>query len=116
MSKNLIGRFYFKQTKNGNLIGEFSNNLSTRNSTESADLVLASFNQGDFVGEYNSTWQEDDNTGHFTNLSITKKHKDIYTLQWQRDNQIIFWGEGFIANDILIGDYRDFKTIPSNLE
>ena len=33
------GRFYFTQTQNGNLLGEYSNSRSDRNYTESADVT-----------------------------------------------------------------------------
>jgi len=108
MSK-IIGRFFFKQTTNGNLIGEFSNNSSTKNSTESSDLLTP---KNTFVGEYNSTWQ-DNGTAFFAKLFIEHKANstEIYSLEWKRDNKIIFWGEGFICDGILIGDYRNFNPI-----
>ena len=106
---NLIGRFYFKRTGNGNLLGEFSNCFLKGNSTESADLIR---NVEDFEGEYNSSWQEG-GSSLFAKLFIEKKVncKGIYTLRWERNGTIIFWGEGLICNDVLIGDYRNFKDI-----
>lgn len=37
----ILGRFYFKQTQNGNLLGEFSNQRSDFNHSESADFLNA---------------------------------------------------------------------------
>jgi len=47
--KRFSGRFWFKRTVNGNLIGEFSNNVSESISTESADLITT---PESFVGVY----------------------------------------------------------------
>ena len=116
----LIGRFFFKKTDNGNLIGEFSNNPGSGISTESADLIPDSailkenadlkegYANGGFVGEYNSTWQEDGKP-HFAKLKIfikTGSHK-LFTLEWHRGKQLIFEGEGMLCDGILIGDYHD---------
>ncbi len=110
LSNNLIGRFYFKRTKNGNLIGEFSNLNSLKNSTESADAIEVEDNS--FIGEYHSTWQEN-GKAHDAKLTIEYKentHNSIYVLKWFAKGQDIkFQGEGFLVDDILIGDYRDFE-------
>jgi hypothetical protein len=100
----VTGRFYFKQTSNGNLIGEFSNDQSTGISTESADLL--GINNIDFIGTYNSTWREN-RTPSFAVLEITHKpntNNKIFTLQWRGVSN--FDGEGMLCDDILIGDYR----------
>ncbi len=66
------GRFYFKQTSNGNLIGEFSNDHSQNEiSTESADLKIAN---GNYLGEYYSTWQEKGKQPCFAKLIISSKN------------------------------------------
>ena len=53
MLDKLIGRFYFKQTSNRNLIGEFSNNIEKDIYTESADIIKSN---GKYLGVYISTW------------------------------------------------------------
>jgi len=107
---NIIGRFYFKMTKTGNLIGEYSNGGMKEVKTESADAI--SKNQG-FVGTYHSTWAEG-NKIDLTTLHINHKPdttNKIYSLEWKdQSNTIIFWGEGMLVDDLLIGDYRDFKS------
>ena len=105
MSNNLIGRFYFKQTSNGNLIGEFSNNLSDGIATESADSIGKTNN---YIGDYNSTWQENGKR-RFSNLKISQKagtSNTIFTLEWTDNGRQIFLGEGMLCDNILIGDYR----------
>ncbi len=105
MDENLIGRFYFKLTSNGNLIGEFSNNFSTGISTESADSTNI---LGNYLGVYNSTWQEDGNA-HFANLTISQKNatgNTIFTLEWRENNNLTFIGEGMLCDNILIGNYQ----------
>jgi len=104
-----IGRFYFKRTQNGNLIGEFSNNFSSSNSTESADAITRTT---DFIGNYETTWGERA-SAVFGNLSITYKPgsgDSIYILEWtDEENNKMFIGEGFVVDNMLIGDYRDFE-------
>ncbi len=105
----IIGRFYFKKTQNNNLIGEFSNNLHNRNYTESADSICATEN---FIGEYYSTWQ-DNGKATFAKLKIEYKEgsgTSLFKLEWfSEKEEKIFEGEGFLCDDMLIGDYRDFE-------
>lgn len=101
----IIGRFYFKQTRNGNLLGEFSNYKSTRNFTESANIISGF--HSDFIGNYIATWNENKPTT--LNLTITNKPSTngIFSLVWSENDKPIFKGEGFIVDDILLGDYQD---------
>jgi len=122
MSK-LIGRLFFKLTDSKNLIGEFSNNTSKRNYTESANLIIPK-NAADsrFVGEYFTTWHEENggkNECVLAKLKIEKKTgcDNIFSLTWwivQNNGQPAvdpsFWGEGILCDGILIGDYRDFEN------
>jgi hypothetical protein len=108
MPNKIYGRFYFKKTSNGNLIGEWSNRESVEVSTESADL----FEPGEdpkvpFVGKYHTTWQENGNPRHQV-LDIKKKQQNspIYALRWGND---AFTGEAMLCDDILVGDYRSGK-------
>jgi hypothetical protein len=113
LSGSLIGRFYFKKTHNGNLIGEFSNNTITIISSESADAHNGN-NPDDFVGTYNTTWQQDGQP-FFAKLTIEYRVNTgdrIYKLIWRDTNDDpIFIGEGFVFENNLIGDYRDFEII-----
>lgn len=108
-SRNLlIGRFYFKKTQTGNLVGEFSHNGSVTNFTESADIN--DYNDA-FTGNYYTTWQEN-KVSHLADLKIEFKlgtSDRIYKLTWTENGNEIFLGEGFLFDDILIGDYRNFK-------
>lgn len=111
----IIGRFYFTKTKNGNLLGEFSNNLSVKSSTEGADLIKSVLSES-YIGEYLTTWSELNNC-YLLTLLITYKPScfdKIYTLTWLDNNKKIkFWGEGFICDNLLVGDYRNFSDISS---
>jgi len=96
------GRFYFKRTTNGNLIGEWSNNNETRAFSESSDWV--SLEDSAYVGMYNSTWQEGQNPV-FAKLAITKKQGgSLFKLEWR--GKANFDGEGMLCEDLLIGDYH----------
>jgi hypothetical protein len=109
----IIGRFYFKRTTSGNLIGEFSNNTMNRNCTEGADRIYP--DTGTFVGTYMTTWSEI-NTPQVSQMVIMPKSGciNIFTVEWTdlANKNIIFSGEGMMVHDILIGDYRDQLSIP----
>jgi len=117
----LIGRFFFKLTDSKNLIGEFSNNLSKRNYTESADRIFTVAGGGKFDGDYYSTWyEEEEHESALAKLEIRQKPEceNIYSLKWSliRTNKLpdvcpTFRGEGIVCDGMLIGDYRNFNTI-----
>lgn len=104
--QRIIGRFYFR-IKNGNLIGHFSNNLQVTNFGENAHRI----NGSGFEGQFNSTWTDDVGTvqAHLT-IQLKTNSNDIYTLNWS-NGVIQFWGEGFIVDNLLIGDYRNFEEV-----
>lgn len=108
---SILGRFYFKQTTYGNLLGEFSNNKISVNLTESANIIENYV--GKFTGKFKTTWFQD--VQHNLNLEITFRentNNNIYSLTWTDEkNKIVYFGEGFLVDEILIGDYRDFETI-----
>jgi hypothetical protein len=104
------GRFYFMQTESGNLIGEYSNQLSLRNTPESAELVESN---GQFIGNYNSTWFER-NERNPVSMQINIDFKPgsegrIFILNWRENDIVHFRGEGFLANGILVGNYWDIE-------
>lgn len=109
MANNLIGCFYFKQTINGNLIGEFSNNKSPGIYTESSDSLE---NTGNYLGKYYSTWQENGKPKNAV-LEISQKlntENKIFSLTWRNSKGIsVFKGEGMLCDNTLIGDYQESK-------
>jgi len=125
---DLIGRFFFKKTDNGNLIGEFSNNQDTASSkpgtgisTESADRIYGCEEREcvnfSYHGTYRSTWQDEEGS-HLAKLKITPKKtrpKTQYSLEWCEGKDLTdltFVGEGMLCDGMLIGDYRQ----PTNAE
>ncbi len=106
----ILGRFYFKQTQSGNLLDEFSNNKSDKNSTESADLNTE-YNRA-FIGDYSSTWFEA-KSSEYLSLNISEKvgtNGKIFSLKWiDKNKKVAFYGEGFLNDNILIGNYWDDK-------
>ena len=111
----LIGRFYFRLTDSGNLIGEYSNNqCEERNYTESAIRIDQESHAEPFVGKYRSTWCEANGTKHFlAELDIRKKSKDVFLLEWRFvENGKVhskphFFGQGMLCGGMLIGNYWD---------
>lgn len=105
-----IGRFYFKLTVNGNLLGEYSNNHKDciRSCVEAANRTsewpVGSEKPGEkFVGEYISTWLEGKKCDK-VNLTITRREgsESMFLVRWSEK----FEGQGMLCDDILIGDYR----------
>jgi hypothetical protein len=111
-NNTMIGRFYFKLTAGGNLVGEFSNDSTNRTYTESADRVMPGTSS--YLGDYFSTWHEDGGTqAELTKLTITLKGgcNNIYTVIWEEypssqvPPKLRFKGEAMLCDDILVGDY-----------
>lgn len=104
----ILGRFYFTQSDTGNLLGEFSHNSIQAIITESADVREFPHPTEQFVGIYSSTWFEEGIQS--LTLDIRPKRADdrrILLLRWFDATGDIFFGEGFVANGILIGTYWD---------
>lgn len=103
----MIGNFVLTLTTSGNLIGEFTNELTTKVFTESADRTNGKIQK--YFGEFLSTWQEDE-IAIITRLIISPIHGSNelkYELKWSNLNgNLIFEGEGFIFNNYLTGFYR----------
>ncbi|ELY2018565.1 hypothetical protein SL053_002495 [Flavobacterium psychrophilum] len=104
----IIGKFYFILTKNGNLLGEFTNNGMNGN----WDIESANKNGNDnvdFVGKFISTWLEDEKSFKAV-LEIERIDEIIYKLNWKNLNGTeIFSGNAKLENDILIGNYTNEK-------
>jgi hypothetical protein len=112
MSK-ITGRFYFKLTANGNLLGEYSNNQSSCCVTEAANRILEKGvpvcnERYDFVATYKSVWRESGDGGVCSDLSIRVKEgcSGIYSLEWKSSAGVHqFDGEGMLCDEILVGNY-----------
>ena len=101
----IIGNFYFQQTENGNLLGEYTNTSIKKIYTEFA-IPITNF-EIPFIGKFNSTWFEEDNLLIISSiLEIEKISNFKYDLKWKNDNKIIFIGEGFVKDNMLIGFYK----------
>jgi len=109
---NVAGRFYFKLTPNGNLLGEYSNNRTLSPSAESAERALDLGGQVEegatpFVGLFRSVWQEDGGAAHTAVLRIASKvgHVGIFAVDWTSPERTLFRGEAMLCDDVLIGNY-----------
>src|ERR1035438_10167021 len=83
MAKKFIGRFYFKKTSYGNLLGEFSSNSDPKIYTESADITEGKKYET-FIGQYISTWHAG-NSQEVAILKIEPKHEtddNLFSLTW----------------------------------
>lgn len=103
------GRFYFKLTNHGNLVGEYSNDTTSANLPESALRQPAS-NGTSFLGSYVSTWFEPTtNNSVAADLIVLSKLQTsgIFSLEWTGNYGIPchFKGEAMIHDGALIGNY-----------
>lgn len=106
-----IGRFYFKLTSNGNLIGEYSNSRTSSCCSEAANRVSEWPSRPDelpgagFIGKYDTAWREGAGVGK-SRLVIEREPNrlGIFKVAWTTCDTFV--GEGMLCDDILIGDYR----------
>ncbi len=112
--KELKGRFYYRLTANGNMTGEFSNNLSIHSQPESAERIPQNNVTVDspfsFLGAYHSTWFEPaDGVPVLARLEITQKlgTYQIFSVRWlnSTSHAVLFLGEAMIGEGLLIGNY-----------
>ena len=105
----LIGRFYFKITPSGNLIGEYSNRSSSSLGSFAEAATRISEGNG-WIGDYQSTWCEAPNFAVASaRLKITQVNADIFIVKWydsaEPNPKTLFDGEAMVCDGMLIGDY-----------
>lgn len=111
MPYKTVGRFYFKKTNSGNIIGEFSAD-GTETYTEGGDLRGLDKGYHDYSGTYYTTWRDEKKKPVFTELRISKKPKRLFDLVWSDAKGVTEWkGTGMLCDNILIGDYHSVATI-----
>jgi len=107
----LIGRFYFKITPSGNLIGEYSHrNPSSQGSF--AEAATRSSPGSSWVGDYRTVWCEGpSNSAESAYLKITQSASGVFSVLWceslQPNAKVIFDGEAILCDGMLVGDYHD---------
>ncbi len=102
----IVGRFYFKLTENGNLLGEYSNNITQKAYTESAVRIEAGRNE--FSGDYHSAWVEDGKAIYAKLVIGESVFGKIYSLKWEEKSGVaLFVGRGMLVDGILIGNYSN---------
>lgn len=99
------GRFYFKLTESGNLVGEYSHWAIPENRPESA-LRMKSDTPPTFAGTYTSCWFEpQEGEPVSATLTIDKRTPAVFTLHWKMPRNE-FRGEGMLCDGVLVGDYE----------
>lgn len=109
MSDKLIGRFYFKKTANGNLIGEYSNR-DPNSKRIYAEAATRTGGGSEWIGEYKTTWCEAaDHNCLSADLKIAPKREcgGLFILRWYSPggSRLLFYGEAMLCDDMLVGDY-----------
>jgi len=116
--KKLLGRFYFKRTINGNLLGEYSNSDSNckRSYAEAANVIASDTKASTdslltFVGSYHTVWHDEPYAPcAAARLEITAKQNctNLFLVSWKDigSGAVLFTGEAMLCDDILVGDYQ----------
>lgn len=108
------GRFYLRQTVNGNLSGEYSNDDSLHSMPECCCNKTAGASNcqpATFVGRYRSTWIEDPNymtVSADLEIDLKPKASQIFDLKWidPVSSKTLFRGQAMLAEGgILVGNY-----------
>ena len=116
-SPKVQGRFYFKLTDSGNLLGEYSNQLMVRNAPECACRVEGE--AGTFYGAYISTWWEPSlgkpiaarlEIGAKAAIANQPPPAGLFDLKWLdyangTQGSPLFEGEAMLSDGMLIGNY-----------
>lgn len=101
------GRFYFRVTDSGNLLGEYSHWAIDQNRPESA-LRISPAAPVSFLGSYVSSWYEPtNNAAVVATLTIGTRTPEIFTVEWSIGGKPKFRGEGMLCGGVLIGDYHE---------
>lgn len=106
----LIGRFYFKRTATGNLLGEYSHRGSASRSVYAEAATRTRAGRG-WEGTYQTVWREEPNfTPVFARLEISQAEGStvLFKVEWFDDANAarrIFEGEAMECDGNLIGDY-----------
>lgn len=103
-----FGCFHFFKLANGRLEGGYTNN-TLRTVLNEVAVPRDEFNRG-FVGVYDSTWIDRDGnpaSGVLTIEFIINTANQKFSLRWSGVNNTgDFIGEGYIINNMLIGNYK----------
>lgn len=106
----LIGRFYFKRTATGNLLGEYSHRRSDPRLVYAEAATRTSEGRG-WEGTYRTVWREGPNfTPVFARLEIRQAEGStaLFKVEWFDEASAarrIFEGEAMECDGNLIGDY-----------
>lgn len=108
MDETIIGSFFFRIEK-GNLVGLYTN--LTMNQSLGGNAIRTIGNANEFIGDFDSTWQEIAGGTDTAVLSIGRLPGSInkFILIWHQNRRIYFRGEGFLTQDgnLLVGHYTN---------
>lgn len=102
--REIFGSFYFRILANGHLSGEYINNDLRVSLRENASRINPEFNG--FEGLYSSSWEEIDGNWVDAILQIRGDQQKLF-LEWRDGLEDLFFGEGFVVNNMLIGCYSN---------
>lgn len=106
----LIGRFYFRQTANGNLLGEYSHRTSKSRSVYAEAATRTAGVKG-WIGEYRTVWREEPNftpSSALLKISHAEGSASLFQVRWfdeRNPGRLLFEGEAMECEGNLVGDY-----------
>lgn len=101
-----IGNFYFEQTENLNLLGEYTNTGMRTIDVETANVLEDNEDSLAFSGKYQTVWFDDVKPVNCILDIIAHETPNKYKLTWTINNRVLFTGEGFVRKGVLMGFYR----------
>ena len=100
---DIFGHFYFEILPDGTLTGKYANKV--RPILEPETAKPSAKEEKPLLGKYHTNWEEA-GVKHESELSIIAgKSEGHYELIWKQNDTIIYSGNGFIYDDMLIGHY-----------
>ena len=110
----VLGYFLFKILGDGCLGSKYGNTIHPRLFAECAVKTSQPDKVDDFIGEYITTWIENDGAGEIVTaeaiLEIFRRPHSTsqYRLIWrdrEPPNSILYYGEGMLSDNVLVGSY-----------
>ena len=107
----IIGTFVFRNEGDGCLNAKYMNEHEMLPYGETCVLQDQNRNHQGFIGNYSTTWFEQNQINQTAVLSINPNNSNnagnanSFVLEWRRNGNLIFKGIGMVYGEVLVGAY-----------